>query len=505
MNIVLGPILNLREVSGIDFSISALVVVPISQKIIESTVSKGEVTGTKILAVIPFFNPQWNVFRVDFNIPLADKQQVITYAIEDIRGEFTVPANQQSPAIAYVSCNGFSDAKKMKEVRRICDRWDDLYKTHTKKPYHILMMGGDQVYTDGLWAHVKSLFEWNVSFSLGRWKTPFSEVMKKELDLFLCEVYFKAWSAPEVRQSMAAIPTIMMWDDHDIFDGWGSYPHKMHKSAVYQGIFSLAEQYFRLFQLQIPPMGPEKHPATIPLCSNYSLGFSPLGKISIVVADLRKERRPEPMQIMSKNNWEKIYAYLNDLPNDGHLLLQSSIPVAYLNLNKLATLFKIIPGRNELEDDLRDHWRDEVHRGERIRLVHNLLDFSRGHKSRVTIVSGDVHMAASAIIQSTRYPEQGFATRINQLISTGVVHPSPPTIVRYVLETNADEPDLIDPGITGNMVPIAPFGGYLIGERNWLAIEPDDKNRLWANWHIEFANQLTTRVIHPYGYDASES
>ncbi|MCS5772898.1 hypothetical protein LNN92_12260 [Klebsiella variicola subsp. variicola] len=49
------------------------------------------------------------------------------------------------------------------------------------------------------------------------------------------------------------------------------------------------------------------------------------------------------------------------------------------------------------------------------------------------------------------------------------------------------------------MLPIASDGGYLIGERNWLAIEPDDKNRLWANWHVEFAKQLTTRVIHPYG------
>jgi hypothetical protein len=98
--------------------------------------------------------------------------------------------------------------------------------------------------------------------------------------------------------------------------------------------------------------------------------------------------------------------------------------------------------------------------------------------------------------------DQGFATRINQLISTGVVHPSPPAIVRYVLETHAEKPDLIDPGITGNMQPIAPDGGYLIGERNWLAIEPDERNRLWANWHVEFSPQLTSRVIHPYGYDA---
>ncbi|MCP5978332.1 alkaline phosphatase family protein, partial [Klebsiella pneumoniae] len=68
-----------------------------------------------------------------------------------------------------------------------------------------------------------------------------------------------------------------------------------------------------------------------------------------------------------------------------------------------------------------------------------------------------------------------------------------------MLECNADKVDIIDSGITATMLPIASDGGYLIGERNWLAIEPDDKNRLWANWHVEFAKQLTTRVIHPYG------
>jgi hypothetical protein len=26
----------------------------------------------------------------------------------------------------------------------------------------------------------------------------------------------------------------MSWDDHDIFDGWGSYPEELQESAVFQ-------------------------------------------------------------------------------------------------------------------------------------------------------------------------------------------------------------------------------------------------------------------------------
>ena len=31
------------------------------------------------------------------------------------------------------------------------------------------------------------------------------------------------------------MPQVMMWDDHDIFDGWGSYPHALLTCSVFQG------------------------------------------------------------------------------------------------------------------------------------------------------------------------------------------------------------------------------------------------------------------------------
>ena len=51
----------------------------------------------------------------------------------------------------------------------------------------------------------------------------------------------------------STIPTLMMWDDHDIFDGWGSYDAELQNCAVYQGIFAAARDAFRLFQLQCAP------------------------------------------------------------------------------------------------------------------------------------------------------------------------------------------------------------------------------------------------------------
>lgn len=40
---------------------------------------------------------------------------------------------------------------------------------------------------------------------------------------------------------------VCSWDDHDIFDGWGSYPDYLQKSAVFQvGMKLLARQLLAL-------------------------------------------------------------------------------------------------------------------------------------------------------------------------------------------------------------------------------------------------------------------
>lgn len=39
-----------------------------------------------------------------------------------------------------------------------------------------------------------------------------------------------------------------MWDDHDIFDGWGSYPERLQLCPMFKGLFSVARRFYLLFQ-----------------------------------------------------------------------------------------------------------------------------------------------------------------------------------------------------------------------------------------------------------------
>jgi hypothetical protein len=40
----------------------------------------------------------------------------------------------------------------------------------------------------------------------------------------------------------------MTWDDHDIFDGYGSYPRRLQTCAVFRGLAGVARRFFLLFQ-----------------------------------------------------------------------------------------------------------------------------------------------------------------------------------------------------------------------------------------------------------------
>lgn len=40
----------------------------------------------------------------------------------------------------------------------------------------------------------------------------------------------------------------MTWDDHDIFDGWGSYPDTLQNCPVFQGCYQAARRFYLLFQ-----------------------------------------------------------------------------------------------------------------------------------------------------------------------------------------------------------------------------------------------------------------
>jgi hypothetical protein len=448
------------------------------------------------------------------SISLTDKSQVVHYTLNKISFSFNIPAQNQKPSIAYASCNGFSDPSLMKNIsdqnvlwKRMKSLNDGIETIRNQRygPWHLLLMGGDQIYSDAMWnkKYCRNLAKWAELSWSQRKNRIFTTDMQKEVERFFEDIYITRWSQAGISSVMASIPSVMMWDDHDIFDGWGSYPFEQHNCPVYQGIFNIARKYFKLFQLQTVDV------LAIPRLPDqdaFSQGYR-LSDLGLLVLDMRSERMPKNPnvvdgqiwldQVMSEKSWNAIYKWMETQQGLSHLVVMSSIPVVHPSMDFLEKTLGFLPGQQELEDDFLDQWRSQAHKQERLRMIKRLLQFSAEKNCRVTILSGDVHVAAVGSLESDRNDVAPNARVINQLTSSGIVHPAPPVIVRAFLEQACKLVETVDRGITATMYEFPATSRRIIGARNFLTIEPDKENRLWANWWVEGEAAPTTKVIHP--------
>jgi hypothetical protein len=317
-----------------------------------------------------------------------------------------------------------------------------------------------------------------------------------------------------------------MWDDHDLIDGWGSYPPERQDCRVYGAIWDSAAKAFAVFQQHLA--ADERRPGTLGKAKPdwwlqpneqkkpikqadrkgaFSFAYV-VGGVAILAIDMRSQRTSET-QVVGAEHWKDIYKWLEGLQPAAvsHLLVMSSIPVVYPGFDTLESLLGFVPVHWDLNDDLRDHWSSVPHKGERVRMVHNLLQLPK-RGIRTTIVSGDVHVAALGIIQSSREENADGETVINQLISSGIVHPGPGAVVVFALQHLFDVDDPIDRDIVGRMIPFPGTKTKFAGSRNYLSIEPDPKSpkpRLWCNWYIENERFPYTKVIHPITLRGADS
>ena len=108
---------------------------------------------------------------------------------------------------------------------------------------------------------------------------------------------------------------------------------------------------------------------------------------------------------------------------------------------------------------------------------------------------------ALGMIESTRATaEEPSSQVINQLTSSGIVHPPPPGVVLFFLETVAGKKKQLDRDISSEMLEFPGTHHQYIGARNWLSLEPDAAGRIWANWYVETEPYPFTKVIHPIDF-----
>lgn len=239
------------------------------------------------------------------------------------------PSSMSSLLFCAISCSSIGEEGAWEKFGEFVE--DSL-------PQFVLMMG-DQVYLD---EDEPDVFE-------GHFESP-SPVRRRAM----AEKYRLNWSREPVRRVLANVPTYMMWDDHDVRDGWGSSagdsPTLLAKHSRGEEIFRKNTAYFEdardvywhfqgchnpLAQAVLDPDLPNYIGGPVERGTRRAMPFVfRCGRLVVLVLDSRGERdvfrKEHP--ILGAEQWGFVDAIVANLPMDVEALaVMTPTPIASLD------------------------------------------------------------------------------------------------------------------------------------------------------------------------------
>jgi len=235
-----------------------------------------------------------------------------------------------------------------------------------------------------------------------------SRFLVADSDALLNTIYRYHFAIPPFDEALKAIPTAMVWDDHDIRDGWRSHGDEDQPDML--RYYGHARAAFVAYQ------GLRNPGVTGPNDGAMDVQFPWGGSTSTFLIDGRTNRRyafsPASGRIISDEQFTKICAWLGERPDCGttgfgtmtpmaddeqpHLFVLGSPSPISTNEKELGDIIKICTKTNdsvgvgEGADDVRDTWFCNPHDRHRL-LVLLASHFITHPRHRLVVVSGDVH------------------------------------------------------------------------------------------------------------------
>ncbi len=246
-SILLGPILYFRGEQRDRWWLSALF-------ILDGEVEPDDLRVEGVtLPVPPRHVTVWrnrHVWRFDFAVPRGMQDSNLAYGFPDGPSwSIVVPGRFSHPRIAFVCGAGMTSPPVSGENPSPAPLWPELLRQHETERYHLLVQGGGQIDGEAVLAASPLLTAWRGEPSAVQTAHPFSPTMAEELMNAGFDRYLRQWGQVDVAEVLARIPSVMMWDDADIADGWGAAPDSEATSKVMRGVFMAARRNYALFQL----------------------------------------------------------------------------------------------------------------------------------------------------------------------------------------------------------------------------------------------------------------
>jgi hypothetical protein len=306
----------------------------------------------------------------------------------------------------------------------VWNRIPEIIATEQNANVRFAILAGDQIYADEI--ETKVLDE--------------EDPLKKRQHYL--EVYRKFWNSEHYRRVLCRLPAVLMWDDHDITDGWGSREDSFQKEKPQEfepqwlELFNAAKDMFRIMQASRNPE---------PLSNDLALGFDTcfrVGRAGFVMADLRSHRNvrafkktengksvfagriwlPEQLQLIkdwiaaNRENLDTLFFISSVVFSHGAPQVESYFLRSWFRIIIIVNLAtsihlarKTIQWFNDkvgdLRDDINDSWGSEANRDEAEKALTFLFELENPqngeHPLNVVILSGDIHTPGYSTIYSS--------------------------------------------------------------------------------------------------------
>lgn len=420
------------------------------------------------------------VWRYDFDLPARENA---IYRLGN--AVFPVQANfSEDVRIAYVSCNGQEHADADRPAAERNTMWHRLAREHASTPFSLLLQGGDQLYADEVLQSHPALARWASNASTETTQQPFNADMSSAAESHYFNRYLTLLSQPDIAYLSARVPSLMMWDDHDIFDGWGSISEKLLDSQIGRGLFHVARHMFMLFQVGATVEMPAISERASDLRSLTQVVRFP--RFSVVAPDLRSERRPT--RVMGPVGWAVFERALCETERGDRILLMSSVPVLGPRLSCIEKFLDVLPGIQKYEDDLLDQWQSRSHRTEWRRMLEALQLRAIEGRNAVTVLSGEIHLATRGEMAFTD------ETIMHQLVASGIAHPPPSRLYARALGYLAMIGESVLPGQPVRLKPLPGHRHIYTAERNYVVLRR--RSEKWsAEWDVEMSGRTPEMLL----------
>ena len=349
----------------------------------------------------------------------ADDGQIVSNVVlgHQLSRSFRTPDNTTPLSFALYSCHmpfkwrGF---RKTVSVSSAIDCFEYLNDFHQRQPFDFAIAAGDQVYTDG----EKNVNIWDFLQRHKKQLLELPEAAQKQVMLsWYNDIYEGYWGFPELQKFHSQVPHYMLWDDHEIMDGWGSLSAEQLECKLEDGFYESAieraenrtlmyrmfdcasEAYFYYQHSHNPDTNVSasmvQDTTTVP---DRDWHFDTSHKnAAFFYMDVRGQKSHDEQapnwqnQITLAGNRQitHLEQFLNSNAAQQADVLFIVSPVPFVHWK--AFVMNIGDLINGVQDDVRDEWDHENNAEERDKILDLVFDYAHQHHKKVVILSGDVH------------------------------------------------------------------------------------------------------------------